>query len=77
MIIDTKYKNYNLNTVMDQQHQHLNYKERHILLTLLRKSEDLFNRTLGTCNTTLVDLELKDYEKPVCLRLYTVPRLHK
>ena len=56
MIIDTKYKNYNLNTVMDQQHQHLNYKERHILLTLLRKFEDLFNRTLGTRNQYVRDL---------------------
>ena len=44
---------------------------------MLRKFEDLFDGTLGTWNTTPVDLELKDNAKPVCSRPYSVPRVHE
>ena len=37
----------------------------------------MFFSTLGTWNTTLLDLELKDDVKPVCSRPYPVPRVHK
>ena len=37
----------------------------------------MFDGMLGTCNTTSVYLELKDYSKTVCLRPYPLPRLHK
>ena len=45
---------------MNVKFQHLNTKEREILINLLRKYEDLFNGTLGTYNTTPVDLELRE-----------------
>ena len=51
--------------VMNEQYQHLSSKERERLLLLLRKFEDLFDGTLDIWNTTLVDLELRDDEKPV------------
>ena len=43
----------------------------------MKKSEDLFDGTLGTWNTTPVELELKDNAKPMCSRPYPVPKLHK
>ena len=43
----------------------------------IKKYEDLFNGTLGTWNTTPVDLELRDDAKPVCWRLYPVLRVHE
>ena len=46
--------------------QHLSTEEREKLQELLRKFEDLFGGTLGTCNTTQVDLELRDDAKTVC-----------
>ena len=46
--------------IMSEKCQHLNSKESYRLLTLLRKSEDLFVGTLGWWNNTPVDLELKD-----------------
>ena len=37
----------------------------------------MFNGTLGTWNTTPVELELKDDAKPVSSRTYPVWRVHK
>ena len=37
----------------------------------------MFDGTLSMWNKTPVDLELKDDEKPVCLRPYLLPKLHK
>ena len=37
----------------------------------------MFDDTLGMCNTTPVDLELKDDVEPVFSRPYTVKRVHK
>ena len=39
--------------------------------------EYLFDGTLGTRDTTPVELELKDDKKPVWLWPYPVPRVHK
>ena len=37
----------------------------------------LFYGSLGTWNTSPMDLESKDDAKPVCLLPYPVPRVHK
>ena len=37
----------------------------------------MFDGTLGMWNTTLVDLELKDKEKPVRSQPYQVPKVHE
>ena len=65
-ILDAKYENTDLNKDITEQCQHLTATERHRLLHLLKKFEDIFNGTLGTWKTTPVYLELKDEEKPVC-----------
>ena len=56
LILDTKYEKANLNKFMAEQYQHLSPKEREILLQLLRKFEDFFDGTLGTCKTAPVEL---------------------
>ena len=76
-IIDAKYKKANLKTVMAKQCQKTSSEESYILLNLLRKFEDLFDGTLGTQNTTMVYSELKDDAKSVCLKPYTVLRVHE
>ena len=75
-ILDAKYENAYLNKVMTEQCQHQNTKQYKRLLHLFRKYEYLFDGTLGTWNTTPVDLELRGDSKPVCLRPYPVPRVH-
>ena len=55
-ILDYKYEKADLNTVMEKKIQHLNTAERNRLLTLLREFKDMFDSTLGTWNTTPVDL---------------------
>ena len=75
-ILDAKYKNADLNEVMAKKCQHLNAEEYKILMIILRKFEDLLNGTLGTWNTTPVDLELNDYAKPVCSLPSPVPRVN-
>ena len=77
IILDAKYKYSDLNKVMYKKCQHLNAVERYRIITLLSKLEDLFDSTLGTWNTTLVDLELKDGANPVCLQPYPVPMVHE
>ena len=76
-ILDAKYKKADLNKVMTKQYQQLNTKELERLLNLLWKYEELFNGTLGTWNTTPVDLELRDDAKLVCSRPYPLSRIHK
>ena len=62
---------------MTKQCQHLNTKERKILLILLNKFEGVFDSTLGMWNTTPEDLELRDNTKPVYSRYYPVRRIHE
>ena len=44
---------------------------------LLQKFEELFNETLRTRKIDMVDFKLKEDVKPICLRPYPVPKLHK
>ena len=76
IILDAKYEKYDLNNVMTKTFKHQTATERYILLHILKKFEDLFDGTLGTWNTTPVDLELNYDVKPVCSRPYSVPRVH-
>ena len=76
-ILDARYKNVDLNKVIIKQCQYLNDEECNPLLSILRKQEGVFDGTIGTCNTTLVDLKLFDNAKPVCSRPYLVTRLHE
>ena len=62
---------------MEKQCQRLSPNERKRHLHILRKSESLFDETLGTRKPAPVDLELKDDATSMCPLLYQVPRLHK
>ena len=62
---------------MTEQYQQLNTEEREILLIILGKFKYMFGGALGTWNTTLVDLELNNDGKPVCLQPYPLPRVHQ
>ena len=77
-ILDAKYERSDLHEVMTKQYQkNLTNIEHDRLLQIMKKCEDLFYGTLGTWNTTPVELELKDNAKPMCSRPYPVPKLHK
>ena len=47
------------------------------LLKLLQNFEELFNGTFGTYKTDPVDFELKEYEKPIFWRPYTLPKVYE
>ena len=51
--------------------------QRNELLKLLQKFEELFDGTIGTWKTDTVDLELKEYVKPICSQPYPLPKVHK
>ena len=55
-ILDNKYEKSVLNKVITEQCEHLNEKERKIFLILLRKSDNIFDGTFSTRNTTPIDL---------------------
>ena len=76
-IIYAKYEKSNLNKVMTEKCQHLNATELYRLINISKKFEYLFDGTLGTWKTTLVDLELKDDAKPVWSRPYPVLNVHE
>ena len=65
-ILDAKYEKADLNQVMDNQCQHLRPNKLERLLYILRNFESMFDGTLCTWKTPLVDLELKDDATPVC-----------
>ena len=62
---------------MTKQRQHLPPEERKVIISLITIFEEVFDSKLGTWNSKLVDLELKDNTKPVCLWPYQVPKVHK
>ena len=76
-ILGAKYEKSDLNKVMTEQCQHLKTEGNEQLVIVLKKYEDLFYGTLGTCNTTPVYLELRDDVKPVCSLPYPVTRVHE
>ena len=62
---------------MKNQCQHLTTTQHIEMPQLLQKFEELFDGTLGTWITDPVYFELKEDAKPIFLRPYTVPKLHK
>ena len=62
---------------MKNQCQHLTETQHNELLELLQTFEELFDGTLGTWKTYLVELVFKKDVKPICLRPYPVPKLHE
>jgi hypothetical protein len=72
-IIESKYSPANLKEIVEEC-AHLTPREQQLLLKLLTKFEDLFDRTLGTWNTEPIQLELKDpNQRPYHAKPYSVP----
>ena len=76
-ILDAKYEKEDIKKVMIENIRTCPKKERERLITLLRRFEDLFGGTLGTCNTTPLYLELRYAVKPVCSGPYIILRVHE
>ena len=62
---------------METQCQHLTITQRNELIELLQHFENLFNGTLVTWITDLLDSELKEDTNPILSRPYPVPKVHK
>ena len=73
-ILGTKNENKDLNKTIARHCQHLIVTEQDELITLLNKYKFLFDGSLGTWDTNLVDFELKEVAKPVCSRTHSVPK---
>ena len=74
VILDVKYKKADLHKDMETQCQYLTITQRNDSLKLLQKIEYLFNGTLGTWKIDPVEFELKEYDNPICLQPYPVPK---
>ena len=66
IILDDKYEKSDLNKVMTEQCQHLSPSKLENILNISKIFEGLFDVPIGTCNTALVDLELKYDANPLC-----------
>ena len=77
VILDSQYEKGDLNKVMKNQCQNLTEVKCNELLKLLQKIEELFDETLVTWTTYLVDPELKEDAKVICLIPYPVPKVNE
>ena len=75
-ILDAKYEKANLPSIVSTC-DHLNERQKDMLLQVLLKFEKLFDGTLGDWDTDPVHFELKDGAKPYHGRPFPVPRIHR
>ena len=75
-ILDAKYEKTDLPSVVSANCTHLSLQDQNKLLELT-EFEELFDGTLGDCNTEPVSLELKEGTKPYHSRLFPVPKSRK
>ena len=75
-ILDTDYKKANIDNIVEE-YTHLNSKEKSKLKSLLFKHESLFDGTLGTWKTDLVNLELKPGATPYYGHPYQIPYIYE
>ena len=75
-ILDSKYEKTDPDQIVKSL-TNLNKIQKSMLLKLLRKSEALFDGTLGRWNTTPVNITLRRNAKPVNARWYPIPRINK
>ena len=65
VILYNKYENSYLHKVIKTQCIHLTITQRNKLLRLLQKSEEFFDKTLGTWKTDPVDCQSEEDAKPI------------
>ena len=62
---------------METRYQNLTMTQRSDLLKLLQKFEDLFDGTLCTWKTDLLDIKLKEYTNTIRLQPHPVTKVHE
>ena len=73
-ILDAKNKKADLPEILKNNCKHLNPEGQSQLLEVVLKFEDLFDGTLGDCNTESVSFELKEGSKPYHSIAYPLPQ---
>ena len=63
-----------LNKAINEHCQHLTVTEQEQLLILVKKYKKNFGISLGTWDMISVEFEIKEGAKPLCLRMYPVPK---
>ena len=76
-IMDSKYEKNDIDTVIEENCQHLTLEQQRDLKTLLLSHTKLFDGTLGCYPHDKMTIELEPNAKPVYRRAYPVPHVHK
>jgi hypothetical protein len=76
-ILDAKYDNADLPSIVKNNCAHLSTSHCNLLLVLLIKFEELFDGMLGDWKLLPVSFELKEGDKPYHGRFYPIPKIHK
>jgi hypothetical protein len=76
-ILDTKYKNADLQSIVRDNCKLLSADQQKKLLQLLKKIEPLFDSTLGDWKTKPVSFQLREGVSPYHGRAYPVPKIDK
>jgi hypothetical protein len=76
-ILDAKYQNTGLQSIIKDNCKHLSADQQKKLLQLLKKYESLFDGTLGDYKTKPISFQLKEGVSPYHGRAFPVPKIHK
>ncbi len=76
-ILDAKYANADLQSIVKNNCKHLSAEDQKKLLQLLVKFKTLFDGTLGDWKTKLVSFQLKEGASPYHGRAFPVPKIQK
>jgi hypothetical protein len=76
-ILDATYEKADLNALVTEKCKHLSVPDQEKLLKLLTDVEDLFDGSLGDCETEPVSLKLKEGTKPSHDMPFQTPKAHK
>jgi hypothetical protein len=76
-ILDAKYKNADLQSIVRDNCKHLSADQQKKLLQLLKKYESLFDGTLGDWKTKLVLFQLREGVSPYHSQAFPVPKMHE
>jgi hypothetical protein len=76
-ILDAKYQNADLQSIVRDNCKHLSANQQKKLLQLLKKYEPFFDSTLGDWKTKPVSFQLKEGVSPYHGRAFPVPKIYK
>ncbi len=76
-ILDAKYEKADLNGAVTENRKHLRIHDKEKMPKLPTEFEDLFDGTLGDCDTEPVFLKLQEGAKQYHNRSFSTPKAHK